>query len=55
MFAISTARLLVLKLGSALVVDSELAAPRAAWLAGLASDIAGARANGTRVIVVSSG
>ncbi len=49
------ARLLVIKLGSALVVDAEQAAPRAAWLAGLAADIAAARARGTQVIVVSSG
>ena len=52
---VALARLLVIKLGSALVVDAGQAAPRAAWLAGLAADIAAARARGTLVIVVSSG
>jgi glutamate 5-kinase len=47
------ARLLVVKIGSALVVDQ--AAPRAAWLDSVAADIAAARARGTQVIVVSSG
>jgi glutamate 5-kinase len=50
-----TARLLVIKLGSALVVEAEAAAPRTAWLHGLAADIFAARARGTDVIVVSSG
>ncbi len=49
------ARLLVIKLGSALVADPAKAAPRTAWLDGLAADIAAARARGTQVIVVSSG
>jgi glutamate 5-kinase len=52
---IAAARLLVIKLGSALVVDPDLAAPRAQWLHGLARDICDARARGTGVIVVSSG
>ncbi|HYZ63428.1 MAG TPA: glutamate 5-kinase [Acetobacteraceae bacterium] len=47
------AKLLVVKIGSALVVDQ--AAPRTAWLDGVAADIAAARARGTAVIVVSSG
>ncbi len=50
---LSSARLLVIKLGSALVVQD--GAPRAAWMGGVAADIAAARARGTRVIVVSSG
>jgi glutamate 5-kinase len=50
---IATARLLVVKIGSALVVDHD--APRTSWLAGVAQDIAAARARGTAVIVVSSG
>ncbi len=50
---IASARRLVLKVGSALVADGP--APRAAWLAALAEDIAAARARGTEVIVVSSG
>jgi len=52
---VAAARLLVIKLGSALVVDPDRAAPRTAWLAGLAADILAARARGTGVIVVSSG
>ena len=51
----ASARLLVVKIGSALVVDQDEAAPRAAWLRGVAEDIAQARARGTAVIVVSSG
>jgi glutamate 5-kinase len=47
------AKLLVVKIGSALVVDG--AAPRTAWLAGIAADVAAARARGTAVILVSSG
>ncbi len=50
---IASARLLVVKIGSALMVDQ--AVPRAAWLDGVAADIAAARARGTQVIVVSSG
>jgi len=55
MISLSSARRLVVKIGSALVVDPARAAPRAAWLAGIAADIAAIRANGTDVIVVSSG
>jgi glutamate 5-kinase len=51
----ASARLLVVKIGSALVVDAEAAAPRQAWLDGVAADVAAARARGTAVIVVSSG
>ncbi len=47
------ARLLVVKIGSALVVDG--AGPRTAWLDGVAADVAAARARGTAVILVSSG
>ena len=50
---LASARLLVVKIGSALVVEG--AAPRTAWLDGVAADIAAARARGTAVIVVSSG
>ncbi len=52
---LATARRLVVKIGSALVVDERAAAPRASWLAGVAEDIAALRARGTEVIVVSSG
>jgi glutamate 5-kinase len=50
-----TAQRIVVKVGSALVVDQDDAAPRAGWLAGIAADIAGLRARGVEVIVVSSG
>ncbi|MBX9595638.1 MAG: glutamate 5-kinase [Roseomonas sp.] len=50
-----TARRVVVKIGSALVVDDRTAAPRAAWLAGVAQDVAAMRARGVEVILVSSG
>ena len=50
---LADAKLLVVKIGSALVVDG--AAPRTAWLASVAADVAAARARGTAVILVSSG
>jgi glutamate 5-kinase len=53
--SLATARRAVVKIGSALVVDEKAAAPRAAWLAGVAEDIAALRSHGTEVIVVSSG
>jgi glutamate 5-kinase len=53
--ALASARRLVVKIGSALVVDEAQAAPRMAWLAGVAADIAALRARGVDVIVVSSG
>jgi len=54
-YSVTSARILVIKIGSALVVDPDQAAPRAAWLHGLCADIAQARARRTQVIVVSSG
>jgi glutamate 5-kinase len=53
--SLASARRLVVKLGSALVVDEAEAAPRVAWLTGIAADIAALRARGMDVIVVSSG
>ncbi len=53
--ALASARRLVVKIGSALVVDEAQAAPRMAWLASVAADIAALRARGVDVIVVSSG
>lgn len=53
--AIASARRLVVKIGSALVVDPVRAAPRLEWMRGVAEDIAALRARGTDVIVVSSG
>jgi glutamate 5-kinase len=52
---LASARRLVVKIGSALVVDDAQAAPRASWLDSVAFDIAALRAAGTEVIVVSSG
>ena len=45
----------VVKIGSALLVEEKSAAPRAAWLAGVAADVAALRTRGTEVILVSSG
>ncbi|HUN44033.1 MAG TPA: glutamate 5-kinase [Acetobacteraceae bacterium] len=52
---IGGARRLVVKIGSALVVDADEAAPRTAWLAGMAADVADLHRRGVDVIVVSSG
>src|ERR1041385_8170350 len=53
--SLAAARRVVVKIGSALVVDEKAAAPRAVWLTGIAEDIAAMRSRGTEVIVVSSG
>ena len=53
--SLSTAKRLVVKIGSALVVDSAQATLRMGWLAGIAQDIATLRARRVEVIVVSSG
>lgn len=53
--SLTTARRIVVKIGSALVVDAETASPREAWLASVATDIAALRATGAEVVVVSSG
>ena len=50
---LTNARRVVVKIGSALVVDRT--EPRAAWLDSVAGDIAALRARGVDVIVVSSG
>ncbi|MBT6117912.1 MAG: glutamate 5-kinase, partial [Rhodospirillaceae bacterium] len=52
---LGAARRLVLKIGSALLVDPERGEIRRPWLDGLADDIADLRASGCEVIVVSSG
>jgi glutamate 5-kinase len=52
---LAAARRVVVKIGSALVVDEKTAAPREAWLAGVAQDVAAMRARGTEVVLVSSG
>jgi glutamate 5-kinase len=46
---------LVVKIGSALIVDPERAAVRSRWLAALTADIAWLRREGAEVLVVSSG
>jgi len=52
---LATARLVVLKVGSALLVDSERGAVDVAWLAEMASDVARLKARGAQVLIVSSG
>jgi len=52
---LSTARRIVIKIGSALVVDPRTATPRTAWMAGVAADVAALRAEGREVVLVSSG
>ncbi|UWQ16828.1 glutamate 5-kinase [Jannaschia sp. M317] len=52
---LSAARRVVVKIGSALLVDTATGSVRADWLRGLASDVAALRARGTDVILVSSG
>lgn len=53
--SLTSARRIVVKIGSALLVDEATAAPRAAWLAGVAADVAALRARGVEVVLVSSG
>ena len=53
--SITTAQRIVIKIGSALVVDDKQATPRSAWLDSVAADIQVLRERGTDVIVVSSG
>jgi len=55
MASLSTAKRLVVKIGSALLVDRETGGLRRDWLVALAADIAEIRARGTDVVVVSSG
>lgn len=54
MASLSTAKRLVVKIGSALLVDRD-AGLRDIWLKSLAEDVAAIRARGTDVILVSSG
>ncbi|WP_017931676.1 glutamate 5-kinase [Robiginitomaculum antarcticum] len=53
--ALSESKTLIVKIGSALLVDAETGQLRQAWLSGIATDIADIRARGTDVIIVSSG
>ena len=53
--SLATARRIVVKIGSALIVDPQTAAPRTAWLQSVTQDIAALAARGAEIIVVSSG
>ena len=55
MAALKDAKRLVVKIGSALLVDAATGSLRRDWLASLAEDVAEIRAHGTDVILVSSG
>jgi glutamate 5-kinase len=55
MSAIGEARLIVVKVGSALLVRNDTGAPDQAWLSDFAADAARLRARGQRLVVVSSG
>ncbi|SFE23614.1 glutamate 5-kinase [Roseivivax sediminis] len=55
MAALSEAKRLVAKIGSALLVDRLTGELRADWLASMAADVARLRARGTDVVLVSSG
>jgi len=53
--SLTGARRLVVKIGSALLVDRSSGSLREDWLASLVEDVAGLRARGVQVILVSSG
>jgi glutamate 5-kinase len=55
MTSLASAKRVVVKVGSALLVDQQSGAVDALWLSVLASDIARLRARGQKVLVVSSG
>ncbi|MFT5786432.1 MAG: glutamate 5-kinase, partial [Ascidiaceihabitans sp.] len=55
MASLTSAKRLVVKIGSALLVDKETGQLRSDWLHGLAEDVAWLRAGGTQVVLVSSG
>jgi glutamate 5-kinase len=55
MTGLSTAKRIVVKVGSALVTHGETGEPDRAWLAAFAADVARMRARGQQVLVVSSG
>ena len=52
---IGTARTVVIKIGSALLVDATTGALRQEWLSGLLEDVAMLRGQGKSVLLVSSG
>jgi glutamate 5-kinase len=53
--SLDQAKRLVVKIGSALLVDDATGEIRRAWLDGLADDVAALRARGVEVLIVSSG
>ena len=52
---LSKARRIVVKIGSALLVDGKTGAIKASWLASLIDDLADAKVRGAEMIIVSSG
>ena len=52
---LAAARRIVVKIGSALLVDAETGHLRLDWLEGLAADVAACRARGQQIVLVSSG
>ena len=55
MASLASAKRLVIKIGSALLVDRDSGALRADWLKSLAADVAALKSRGMDVILVSSG
>ena len=55
MAALTQANRIVVKIGSALLVERSSGTLRQDWLASLAEDVAGFRAKGVDVVIVSSG
>lgn len=55
MASLTTAKRIVVKIGSALLVDQAGGGLRADWLDGLAADVAWLKSNGSDVVLVSSG
>jgi len=53
--SLATAKRLVVKIGSALLVDQESGDIRRKWLEAVCDDVAALRKNGTEVVLVSSG
>ena len=52
---VASARRLVVKVGSSILIDAETGAADEAWLNAFASDVARVRARGQQIVVVSSG
>lgn len=52
---LANAKRIVIKIGSALLVDGATGQPARTWLAALADDVAAARKSGQHVLIVSSG